>query len=186
MARISLVLIAALALGACANVASTDPDRPAPREREGRVAPSNASTVRITNEASVEELRLTRSPEAVFGVLEAVFDELEIPVRHLEPQDREIGTVNWNVPPRIDGRRPSTYLDCGESRTGHNANTMEVRLDMTVTVEPAEDGGSRMITQLDGQAAPRFTTGQEGAHCASTGELEFLLLGTVRAHLDGG
>jgi len=186
MARISLFLLVTFVLAACANVASSDPDRPAPREREGRVAPSSSSTVRITNEASVEERRLTRPPDAVFDALQAAFDELEIPVRHLEPQDGEIGTINWNVPPRIDGRRPSEYLDCGQSRTGHNANTMEVRLDLTVTVEPADDGGTRMITQLDGQASPRFTTGQEGAHCTSTGELEFLLLGKVRAHLDRG
>ena len=124
------------------------------------------------------------SPDAVWGKMTVVFEQLDIPIEHAVSDQMEIGNLRHR-PRRIEGKRMSNYLDCGTNFNGALANTHEITLSIMVRVTPTDDGGSLVTTVLDAFGEPRAVSGNT-IHCESHGTLEERIPELVTELLGGG
>ncbi len=83
----------------------------------------------------------------------------------------------------IAGRPASAWLDCGRSAGGGaRADTYQITLRVTATIEPAAESRTRVSAALVAFARDRGMSG-DGLPCASNGELEQQTLAAVAARL---
>lgn len=180
------VLLTALYLIGCAG-------GPAPRRSEPRVVDTTgdlaspgaaqtrpAETIRISNESSVSAHVVEAPLERVWTALQEVYQELELPVSRFEPAEGFIGNDGFNVR-RIDGRRMSRYLDCGQGMTGPHADDYAITMSL-YTVVDTHGQGTELVIDLDAMGRPRDTAGNT-VHCVSEGRLEALILERLEARL---
>ena len=105
------------------------------------------------------------------AVLEA-FKELKIAA---DVQDSAVGRVETKVFYRrgdLAGKQISTYLDCGDSITGPNADNYRVYMIVMSTVEPKGDGHSTLRTVILGGALNVSEGARQPMACESTGRWE--------------
>lgn len=140
------------------------------------------ASVRSVTEDFVRTAALPATPEQVWAVLPAVYDELKLSANTMVAAERRIGSQGVRFRDRVGGERAARSLSCGTAADGREAaDSYELTLDIVTMVVPAEDG-SAVRTILSGLARPVFTSG-EPVRCASTGRLEERIAATVRAKL---
>ncbi len=124
------------------------------------------------------------TPDAVFAVLPAVYEEFKLPVATLVSGERRIASQNARFRDRVGGERAARSLSCGTAADGRDAaDSYELTLDIaTVAVATPDGQGTEVKTVVSGLAKPVFTSG-EPVRCASTGRLEERIATAVRAKL---
>ena len=124
------------------------------------------------------------TPDAVFGVLPAVYEELKLPVATLVSAERRIASQNARFRERVGGERAARSLSCGTAADGREAaDSYELTLDIaTIAVASADGASTEVKTVVSGLAKPVFTSG-EPVRCASTGRVEERIATAVRAKL---
>ena len=147
-------------------------------------AAAGRTDLRLSNEVSVSDTVLPATPAAVWSVLPSVFEFLEIEAPAVDGESRTIGNPGFRAPSQIARRPLSTYLQCGNSLGGQNADRYEVRLQLAVEVVAAPAGGSLVRTFIDADARPRGVSG-DTVRCTSTGALERLIVELVTDRLPG-
>lgn len=170
-----LALLALLPpLAACAGAAATPARQSEPRITDVTdVTDDIPETIRLDNESSVQTHVLDAPLDRVWEALQGVYQELELPVSRFEPSEGLIGNDGFRVR-RIDGRRMSRYLDCGQGMTEPNADRFQVTMSLYTTVD-ALRGGTQLVIDVDATARPRDVAGNT-VHCVSEGQLETLIL----------
>jgi hypothetical protein len=128
------------------------------------------TSVTTMSYAAMTETQIARAPDAVFGVLAGVYQDLGITVGTIDAPNRTTGNTQIRVRGRL-GRVPvATYLDCGNTGLqGAAANAYPVRMSVLSTVTP-EGEGSRLRTVVEGVYTSAESSG--AVACSSTGELE--------------
>ena len=126
--------------------------------------------IRLASDASVEENRVPASPADVWVALSPAFETLQIEAAAVDATAMMMGNPDF-TPRLIEGRRLSTYLDCGVGPAGANADQYLVTLQWMVWLDPAPEGGTLVTTSLDAYARPRDVAGN-AVHCVSRGALE--------------
>lgn len=123
--------------------------------------------------------RVEFSADRVWSLVPSVYSVLTIPVSGIDSaRKRIVGTIHAR---RAFRDKPvSTFLDCGQSLTGANADSYSVAMRLTTQVEPAGPGSSRVRTLVDAAG-----TSSAGAtiRCSSTGTLESNILSRLREGL---
>jgi hypothetical protein len=128
-------------------------------------------TIEILNEPGVGARTVPAPIDAVWDVLSEVYERLEIPVAVRLPEQRVLGNRGFRAR-RIEGKRLSTYLDCGRGMTSvPYADEYAVTMLALTQLSRAEAGGTRVETTVDGRAKPQAVSGNQ-LHCASRGSLE--------------
>lgn len=132
---------------------------------------SKVTPITITSYAAASETQIARAPNAVFGVLAGVYQDLGIAIGTVDTPNRTTGNTQVRARGRL-GRVPvSTYLDCGNTGLqGAAANAFPVRLSVLSYVTPEGEGGSRLRTIVEGVYTTAESSGTVA--CSSTGELE--------------
>ena len=158
--KIALVLLA----GACAAQSAQSnrvPDRV--------LATTDQEILRSAREP-VTSLEVDASPDALFQVLPAVYSDLGIEVKTLDPANRIVGNTRFQKMYRLAGQSMDTYVGCGLTATGPVANGDRVTLSLISRVIPA--GSTSMLeTKVSGYAQDlSLNSGQ--ISCISTGRLE--------------
>lgn len=121
------------------------------------------------------------SMEAVWRVLPAVFDSLEIPVTDRQIATRTIGNSGVRLRGRLGDVSLSRYLDCGATSAGPNAATYEVHFQLQTVVQAgAREGTAQLNTIVQPMARPAAGEG-EWVTCTSTGTLEARILELTKA-----
>jgi hypothetical protein len=128
------------------------------------------TSIDLRQEASVGQVKLTRTVREVWAALPAVFEQLEIDVTRQDPSAGVIGNDGYRAR-RIEGQRMSRYVDCGLGPTRSNADEYDVTLAVLVRVSSGEEGGTLVTTSLDAFAKDRAVSGNS-VHCTSYGTLE--------------
>jgi hypothetical protein len=133
--------------------------------------------------AAATETQIARAPDAVFGVLAGVYQDLGITVGTIDAPNGTTGNTQIRARGTL-GRVPvSTYLDCGNTGLqGAAANTFPVRLSVLSSVTP-EGEGSRLRTVVRGVYTSAESSG--AVACSSTGELEGAIARAVQARITG-
>lgn len=109
--------------------------------------------------------------DSVWGVLGEVYQRLEIPVAVRLPAQRVLGNRSFRAR-CIEGKRLSTYLNCGRGMTSvPYADEYAVTMLALTQLSRSEAGGTTVETTVDGWAKPQAVSGDR-LHCASRGSLE--------------
>ncbi|HEY0022480.1 MAG TPA: hypothetical protein VGB24_06200 [Longimicrobium sp.] len=142
---------------------------------------SKVTSVTTTSYAAAAETQIARAPDAVFGVLGGVYEDLGITVGTIDAPNRTTGNTQIRARGRL-GRAPiSTYLDCGNTGLqGAAANSFPVRLSVLSSVTP-EGEGSRLRTVVEGVYTSAESSG--AVACSSTGELEGAIARAVQVRV---
>ena len=85
---------------------------------------------------------------------------------------------------RIEGKRLSTYLQCGSSISRPNADQYEVTLQRMVQLLDAPGGSTTVRTTLDAYARSRSSS-VNAIHCTSKGRFERRVVELIREELAG-
>ena len=111
------------------------------------------------------------STDSVWQALPRVYEMLGIPNAGLEPGRRAYGARNVRIR-RIEGKRLSTYIDCGYGPTATpKADEYEITMSLISSPTAATDTTTVVETVLESSGKPRATTGQR-ISCQSNGTLE--------------
>jgi len=142
------------------------------------------TALRSVTEDFVRATTVEAAPDAVFGVLPAVYEEFKLPVATLVSAERRIASQNARFRERVGGERAARSLSCGTASDGRDAaDSYELTLDIATVAVAAPGGqGTEVKTVVSGLAKPVFTSG-EPVRCASTGRLEERIAAAVRAKL---
>jgi hypothetical protein len=166
---VALALAAALSVASCAAAPNSAPRANVStlgvEQRDG-----NSRTVDLRHEPGVGQATIPGSLNAVWGVLPAVFEQLEIEVSLLDASAAAIGNRGYRAR-RVDGQRMSRWLDCGRNNVRANADEYDVTLTVIVQVVGATDEGTTLRTTVDAYARDR-SQGAGSVHCLSMGTLE--------------
>ncbi len=124
-------------------------------------------------------------PARNFGRLEAVYQEMGIPVNLENIGEASIGNRGFQTK-RLDGNRLSAFLDCGYGVTAEPyADVYDVTLAIQSRVEPGESGGSWVETVVVAWARARNTRGHP-IRCDTKQELEKRIIHELRIRADAG
>lgn len=164
--RLAAVL-SVMALGACGGSSSARDPGPAPQPSILRIGQTR---LEMHTEAGVGQRTFGARPARIWAVLPSVFEALEIPVTFSEPRLR-MGNSGY-LARRVEGRRMSTYLDCGTSlASGVLADSYDITLQVLVGLRPVSETDTDVVAVVDALGRPRTTSGNP-VHCNSKQVLE--------------
>jgi hypothetical protein len=173
-----------LLLGACASSQVPTPVVVTPVG--GRVETSTGAGV-VTLARSAETVGITQTipaaPDTVFWALVAVYKDLEIPTKRLDPAARVAGNDLFKARRKLGGGPMQAYVDCGGSLSQPNAETFEMELGVVSAVAALPAGGSTITTTITAAGHDPMFGRDRQMRCASTGEFERRLAALVRAKL---
>jgi len=137
----------------------------------------------VTNQPAMRETVIPATPLEVWSTLFSVFETLEVETRLVDIGALLIGNPGYRAR-RIEGRRLSTYLECGSGPGRPNADQYEVTLQLMVQLEGGPNGGTIVTTLLDAYAKSRSVSGN-AIHCSSRGRLEPRIVELINLELTG-
>lgn len=170
----STLLVAVLALGACASTSGEE--APTRHTRSvTRLEVPNQPTLHIetTRDESAIATRLAATPDEAWAALLEVYGELGIRPEQLSVLDtrqRQMGVRGVTLR-RIAGQRLSRWMDCGQDMAGAKADLYEVQVTLLSEVRPGENGGSVVQSFLAATARDRGTS-TNPVTCSTSGTLE--------------
>lgn len=130
----------------------------------------NAPPVEIHTSAGVGQRTFGAPADRIWALLPEVFAILDIPVTTGDARRAQFGNEGY-LARRVEGKRMSSYVDCGTSLSGVMADTHDITLMALVRLAPADDGGTVVMAIVDATGRPR-ATGGNSIHCQSKGVLE--------------
>jgi hypothetical protein len=159
---------------------------PSPSQvRPQTVSVQGEGTVNLTRDAYADTDRVDEPLDEVWDALGTVFQALEIPVTHREPDAHVMGNLSFSTR-QLGGERMSRWLYCGRNvTTGRpHADTYDVRIDVrtVLTAMEGEDGGTGITTWVGGNARSRGASG-DPVNCTTTGDLEVRILELLELEL---
>jgi hypothetical protein len=178
MNRTSLVSL--LLLGACA-----------PSTANSVTSASAPSALRIDSQGGTKQVNVGMaapialantvpvSMDLAWARLPGAFATVGLPAGVATESERVLTVGPIEVSRRLGGARLSTYLSCGESLTGPNADSHSVNLTIASQLHDAGSGATRVETRVQATATPRASGGGPVA-CSSTGKLENRLAAEIQ------
>lgn len=176
---LALVLFCALSTACASGGAGTSPTG-SRRTDDVSVARGPLGSFEITTEASVQDRVISAARITVWAVLPSVFETLGIEAT-VDPRTFVIGNSGYRAR-RIEGKRLSTYLECGRG-LARNADRYQVTLQLMVQLDDAPDGGTLVRTLLDAYARSTDVSGRTAIHCTSRGTLERRIIELIAEEL---
>ncbi|MGW8268822.1 MAG: hypothetical protein ACWGSQ_20820 [Longimicrobiales bacterium] len=141
---------------------------------------------RLPADMVTASLDVPAAPEEAWPALKQVFEELKIPMREVSEPTRTVRNLRFVVSRRLGGERLSTYLDCGRSASGPNADTYRLQLEIASRVVAVGSGQSRIDTELTGVGMNMEGTSNNRVLCTSNHQLELRIAAGVREIVGGG
>lgn len=168
--RCVALVLGALVLHACASGPSDGRERaqPPPRWIEG----GTGVALQLSGEGSVSETTLEVGPSEAWRVLPEVYDVLGLGGAVTDAVGRSFG--NPEVTSRtVAGSRTDSFFRCANEGAGPSAvNRYRIRFSITTTVGEAEDGTTRLTTDVVATGRPWEGTSSGAVVCTSKGTLE--------------
>lgn len=131
-----------------------------------------AAPIALANTVPVAmDMVWTRLPQA--------FAAVGLPAGVAAEPERVLTVGPIEVSRRLGGARLSTYISCGQSLTGPNADSHSVILTVASQLYEAGSGVTRVETRVQANATPRASGGGPVA-CTSTGEMENRIAAALR------
>jgi len=122
-------------------------------------------------------------PDKVWGVLQAVYDSLGVPIGTVDPTRHLIGNTGFKAYQKLGKTSLAKLIDCGKTQGFPSADSYDIYLQITTQVLP-KDAGSTVSTLLEAAGRPMAVSG-DYIKCSSLGTLEAAILAGVRDRLKG-
>jgi hypothetical protein len=132
-------------------------------------------TVRVQSDDQTREAQLPIEMEAAWARLPVLLEELGLPIGSIDARRRRVAHAGDRIR-RIDGKRLSSFIDCGMGATAEQyADSYIVTLGYEVVLKPDPSGSGIFVEmRVDASAKPRAVSG--GAlRCTTKGVLEALV-----------
>jgi len=167
------VILAPLALGACASSSGTTLRDTDTRRAPTIISGADGVTTQIdTQRELTTQSQLIEMPaNAAYRRVHAAFDVMGIAPTVFSERDLIVGRQNLVLRRRLGETRLSALLNCGSGITGNNADSYEITMTVFTQLSAAGDDLSRIATRVDASARPMGTSNTPVA-CTSTGRLE--------------
>ena len=107
-----------------------------------------------------------------FKALRAVYAELKLPTEVTDSSAGQVGTQMFYRQGSVGGRQISSYLSCGDSMTGPNADYYRVYMNIWSTLTPKGPGAVVLRTAYLAGAVNVTEGSRQPMPCESTGRLE--------------
>lgn len=167
------VLIALTLASGCASSREAAAPSDAP---QAVAAPGSRIAAILRREAAGAAADLDASPARVWPLVVQAYNEIGLPMDHLDQQAKVATTANQRVR-RIAGKGPGTYFNC-PGPYGNAANRDDVYLKLRTEVVPGH--GSGTILRIAADAVAKSTTAANTiTYCSSTAALEQLIANRV-------
>ncbi len=166
--RITLALLMASTLGACASSGTGVAERTTPERT--MVEGGGFGGIQLFTEPGVGERTIEVEPADVWEILPGVYEQLQIPVTLSDPGRKELGNRGYRAR-RIEGSRMSKYFRCGIGMLGALADDYHITLSVVTRLTKDPEGGTHILTTVDAIGRPRATSGNP-LRCESSGVLE--------------
>lgn len=174
MRAVAILLLASLS--ACASSSGTSSAGTGPILGQGSVGRSTDARSTVFTQT------LAYPVDQVWRAMPAAFDSLKIPLNTLDAKTHTIGNDGFKIRQAL-GRTPlSSYIDCGRTQIGPNADSYEVVLTILTQVMPGDGGATKITTTFESSARP-IAYSQEYSKCSSRGVLEAKIMDVVRGRL---
>ena len=171
-----LVLALGLSALACASQSGGLSGRPEKVENVTIESPTATSNVRIRPDIWAYHSSLEFPATRGWAVLPTAYNALNIPIERVDSAHRYVsGSVRAYR--RFQNRPLSQFVDCGSTIVGQSADSYNVFLRIESEVDSATASTSNLLATV---AAFGTGTGGSNVRCASTGELEKLLVAQVK------
>jgi len=180
-ALLSLITLAACASGA----ASTSAGSGAPqttRVMGGGGLSSTGGSIRMNATDAASVTSVGYPIDAVWRALPFAYDSLKIPLTTLDPKTHHIGNEGMKIRQRLGNVLLSKYIDCGQAQIGPSADSYDVYLNVTTTLN-ARSGAETEISTIVESAAKPLNFGQDYTRCTSKGTIENAISAIVAAKL---
>jgi len=170
-----MLLLGLLASAACAGSGPTPDSSPA----EQHVTVPSASdrgggggaALNVVPTSGLSTHQLAYPVDAVWKMLPAVFDSLNVPVGLLDPTTHIIGNRGFKLRGKLGKVPLGRYIDCGTTQIGPNAESYDITLTLTTALRPQAGGGTTMTVDMEASAKP-LAFAQEPFRCSTKGALE--------------
>lgn len=155
---LSLALVLPVVLTGCASGSgSTVPDdrmTVGVGTREGEGTARTRGTITISNTPASGSFEIDAGLRRSWAALQSTVNDLELPASRVDSDEGSI-LVRGRLP-RLDGKRMSTWFDCGTEVTGRVADRSRIDVALQFRLEPVTPERSRISFNLQGTASPRF------------------------------
>ena len=152
-------------------------------ERDIRVEARSGTVVqaRLNSDERIRTADLALDLDSAWARLREVLEAIGLPVDHVDESAHTIGHGGESIS-RVDGKRMSTYLDCGVGTTAQPyADFYRVVMSYEVLLAAgAEESTVRAEMRVQATATPRDVSGN-ALRCTSKGRLERLVFEQVGA-----
>lgn len=185
MRTTSILILSAAATG-CAS-GSPPPEAPSPTRAVVRIDAGQGGyhDLELTREDDVTTAWLDAAVDELWRHLPAVYEELGLEAGDLSifnPVRHQIGVSNQRLS-RLAGQRLSSFIACGHSLAGDNADRGHTLVSLSTWLE-AESGGTTVRTRL--QAVSRDgATSTSPVDCATRGTLEKEITVRLQRRVEG-
>jgi hypothetical protein len=109
----------------------------------------------------------------VYQALLGVYAELKIPTEAKDSAAGQLGSQMFYRQNTLGGKQISTYLSCGDSMTGPNADSYRVYMNIWSTLTPKNDHDVILRTAYLAGAVNVSEGSRQPMPCETTGRLEY-------------
>jgi hypothetical protein len=134
-------------------------------------------------EDAPEAMIVEGTADVVWGALEGVFKELDVPTGFSDKSAGELGVVRAKLYKRMGKRSLSQYLRCGEGTAGPNADMYVVYVSVLGFVKPAGAGKQAAYGMITGHAQDLPNGRNDIVPCTSSGSFETLVVKALAKRL---
>jgi hypothetical protein len=148
-------------------------------------AGGSARGVNMVSVTDVSRTLVSAAPDKAFQALSAAYAALNIPVTDIDQRERTLGNSAFRTRRRVGDLPTLRALDCGGDSGMPNAETYQLTLTIRSKVAPSDDGGSVILTTLEGTGRNPTTAASSDVRCVSLGTLEKRIGDLVKKTLTG-
>jgi hypothetical protein len=182
MRQLALPVVAATAVMIAAACASSSSNTGSPTQRDMAVYIPGASlgAFTITSDDGSIVANIGAARDEVWRRIPSAFDSLGIPISLIDPKSHVVGNEGVKLRAKLGNQRLSTYIECGTTQVGPNADSYEVYFTIMARLDSTGPATTRMTTSITAAAKP-LAYSQAYSRCTSKVALEKRLLDIVAA-----
>jgi len=167
MALLSLAALAACASGSTSSGTAAQPQT----TRVVGGGGLNSGALRMATSDAASVTRVAFPIDVVWRTLPAAYDSLKIPLTVLDAKTHHIGNEGLKIRQRLGAVMLSKYIDCGQAQIGPSADSYDVFLNVTTTLNASSGAETEIATVVESAARP-LNFGQDYVRCTSKGTIE--------------
>jgi hypothetical protein len=136
------------------------------------VADGSGVLIDLPAEVSVNTTELPGTPQRIFPLVAAAYDELGIPIETLQTASFMLGNTSFRARRSIGGIDMTRIVDCGSTNTGQRAASNTITFNIITQVRAVDPSKVAIETSLTAIARSIDGASSNPVNCSTLGALE--------------